>query len=140
MIKLYKRLENIWFVLPQKLRFLLVGGFNTIFSYLLFAIMVAGIKISYQLALIIGYIVSTNVSIFTQKYYVFRSLGNLRAEYIKAWSVYLLVLLINYVAMYIMVDVCLIDELVAQALYVFFIAIFLYAAHSYFSFSRRFFS
>ena len=136
MIRLHKKIEDIWFKLPQKLRFLLVGGFNTIFSYLLFAIMVAGIKIPYQAALVVGYIISTNVSIFTQKYYVFHSLGNLRAEYIKACSVYLLVLLINYVAMYIMVEVCLIGELVAQAVYVMFITIFIYVAHSCFSFSR----
>ena len=31
-IKLYLWAENIWFKLPQKLRFLLVGGFNTVFA------------------------------------------------------------------------------------------------------------
>lgn len=36
MIKLYRKIENRWFGLPQKIRFLLVGGFNTFLAYLLF--------------------------------------------------------------------------------------------------------
>ena len=32
-IKLYFEIENIWFKLPEKLRYLLVGGFNTVFAY-----------------------------------------------------------------------------------------------------------
>ena len=37
-IKLYLWAENIWFKLPQKLRFLLVGGFNTVFAYSILAL------------------------------------------------------------------------------------------------------
>ena len=36
--KLYLWAENIWFKLPQKLRFLLVGGFNTVFAYSILAL------------------------------------------------------------------------------------------------------
>ena len=35
--QLYKRIENFWFEkIPQKLRYLLVGGFNTVFCCCLF--------------------------------------------------------------------------------------------------------
>ena len=137
MLQLYKKLENIWFALPQKLRFLLVGGFNTVFSYLLFVLMVAGMNIPYQAALIIGYIISTNVSIVTQRYYVFSSHGNWKAEYSKAWGVYLAVLLINYVAMYAMVDVAKMNELLAQGIYTVVITVFIYVMHRYFSFENQ---
>ena len=104
MIRLYRMLENVWFGWPQKLRFLLTGGFNTVFSYGLFVLMVAAIGIPYKIAIAAGYIISTNVSIFTMRYYVFRSKGSLKKEYAKAWGVYLTTMLINYAAMYAMVD------------------------------------
>lgn len=84
MIRLYRMLENVWFGWPQKLRFLLTGGFNTVFSYGLFVLMVAAIGIPYKIAIAAGYIISTNVSIFTMRYYVFRSKGSLKKEYAKA--------------------------------------------------------
>ncbi|MBR1904768.1 MAG: hypothetical protein IJ824_06310, partial [Alphaproteobacteria bacterium] len=34
-IKLYLWAENIWFRFPEKLRYLLVGGFNTVLAYAL---------------------------------------------------------------------------------------------------------
>ena len=41
MIKLYRKIENRWFGLPQKIRFLLVGGFNTFLAYLLFVLFIS---------------------------------------------------------------------------------------------------
>ena len=136
MIKLYKLVEGIWFMIPQKLRFLLVGGFNTVFSYLLFVFLVAVLQLPYQVALIINYVIAVNVSIFTMRYYVFRSFGNLMKEYTKAWGVYITVMLLNYVAMYIMVDVSEMNELIAQAVYTFFITFFIYFMHKYVSFAK----
>lgn len=78
MIKLYRQIENRWFGLPQKIRFLLVGGFNTFLAYLLFVLFVAILQIPYRLSLIIQYILTVNISIFSMRYYVFRSAGNPR--------------------------------------------------------------
>ena len=136
MLKLYKFVENIWFRVPQKLRFLLVGGFNTVFSYLLFAFLVVVLKIPYKAALIINYIIAVNVSIFTMRYYVFHSFGNLMKEYTKAWGVYLTTLVLNYVAMYFMVDVYQMNELLGQAIYTVLITFFIYFMHKYVSFAK----
>lgn len=136
MIRLYHVLENIWFGWPQKLRFLLVGGFNTVFSYGLFVLMVAAIGIPYKIAIAAGYIISTNVSIFTMRYYVFRSKGSLKKEYAKAWGVYLTTMLINYAAMYAMVDLGAVNELLAQGIYTVLITVFTYLMHKYFSFAK----
>ena len=76
MIKLYRQIENRWFGLPQKIRFLLVGGFNTMLAYLLFILFVEGIKIPYKISLIIQYILTVNISIFSMRHYVFRSAKN----------------------------------------------------------------
>lgn len=136
MIRLYRMLENVWFGWPQKLRFLLVGGFNTVFSYGLFVLMVAAIGIPYKIAIAAGYIISTNVSIFTMRYYVFRSKGSLKKEYAKAWGVYLTTMLINYAAMYAMVDLGAVNELLAQGIYTVLITVFTYLMHKYFSFAK----
>ena len=58
MIKLYRQIENRWFGLSQKIRFLLVGGFNTFLAYLLFVLFVAILQIPYRLSLIIQYILT----------------------------------------------------------------------------------
>lgn len=136
MIRLYRLLEKIWFGWPQKLRFLLVGGFNTVFSYGLFVLMVAAIGIPYKIAIAVGYVISTNVSIFTMRYYVFRSKGSLKKEYAKAWGVYLTTMLINYAAMYAMVDLGAVNELLAQGIYTVLITVFTYLMHKYFSFAK----
>ena len=136
MIRLYRMLENVWFGWPQKLRVLLTGGFNTVFSYGLFVLMVAAIGIPYKIAIAAGYIISTNVSIFTMRYYVFRSKGSLKKEYAKAWGVYLTTMLINYAAMYAMVDLGAVNELLAQGIYTVLITVFTYLMHKYFSFAK----
>lgn len=136
MIGLYLAVEKIWFKLPQKLRYLLVGGFNTAAVYILFAAAVCWGKLSYQTAIILVYVIGVNVSIFTMRYYVFRSSGNLKREYVRAWSVYFVTMLINYAAMFVMVDVCAVNELAAQAVYTVCITILTYILHKYFSFSK----
>ena len=121
MIRLYRKLETVWYGWPQKQRILL---------------MVAAIGIPYKIAIAAGYIISTNVSIFTMRYYVFRSKGSLKKEYAKAWGVYLTTMLINYAAMYAMVDLGAVNELLAQGIYTVLITVFTYLMHKYFSFAK----
>lgn len=71
------------------------------------------------------------------RYYVFRSAENLKQEYIKAWSVYLSTMLLNYAAMFVMVDILNINELGAQAFYTLFSVVFTYIMHKYFSFCHK---
>ena len=98
--------------------------------------MVSILGISYKIALIIGYIISTNVSIFTQRYYVFKSFGNLKQEYIKAWEVYMTTMLLNYVFMYIAVDMLNANELISQAVFTIIIVIITYIMHKYYTFRK----
>ena len=75
LVKLYLWAENIWFELPQKLRFLLVGGFNTVFAYSILALiywLFASINANSEFgfspvivvnaALFVQYVISINVS------------------------------------------------------------------------------
>lgn len=86
-----KFLLKIWFKLPEKLRFLLVGGFNTVVSYMMFAGLIFLIGESkYQQSLILSWGLSSFVSFGTLKLFVFQTRGNWFKEYSKClltWSV-----------------------------------------------------
>ena len=134
---LYKNIENWWFKLNQKLRFLLVGGFNTVFAYMVFALLFAIVGLPYLLALIVQYFITINVSVLTMRYYVFESKGDFWSEFCKAWSVYIFMFVFNTFALSFFVEICKIEELYAQALYLIISTIFTYLLHKYFSFMRK---
>ena len=135
---LYKKIENLWFNhINQKIRFVLVGGFNTVFAYGVFALLFAFFHMPYLLALIIQYFITINVSISTMRYYVFRSAGDFITEYCKAWSVYIVMFLFNSAALSFLVEVCKIQELYSQAIYLTISTIITYLLHKYFSFMKK---
>lgn len=73
-----------WCRIPDKIRFLLVGGFNASFSYILFAIAVFLIgQEHYQICVALQWIVSSVFSFINQKIFVFCTKGNWIAEYLK---------------------------------------------------------
>jgi gtrA-like protein len=134
MIKLYRQIENRWFGLSQKIRFLLVGGFNTFLAYLLFVLFVAILQIPYRLSLIIQYILTVNISIFSMRYYVFRSAGNPKDEYFRAWGVYLFMLGFNYAALFLLIDIAGINAVISQGIYIVVSTIVIFLLHKNYSF------
>lgn len=108
---------EMWFKINQKIRFLLLGGFNTLLSFLLYS---AGIKFSgfnYGIVLTATYIISVNWSIFSMRYLVFRGQGNIWREFVKAWAVYLSMLLLNYASLWLMIEKLSWGEIRAQLVY-----------------------
>lgn len=91
LIDLYLKLFHFWLRFPEKIRFLLVGGYNTVISYALYTLFVwltAGSEP--QQALFLSYIISSINSFLTQKFYVFNTRGNYGKEYIScllSWGV-----------------------------------------------------
>ena len=142
MIKgIYFKLEKIWFRLPEKIRFLLVGGFNTVFAYLFLNLMnellmshtTLSKNATANIALIIQYAVTINLSFITMRYYVFRAHGNWKKEYVRALMVYLIIYALN---------VPIISGLIAlgwslwwaQAVYLIISTILTFLLHKYYSF------
>ena len=133
--RLYKLIENFWFEkIPQKLRYLLVGGFNTVFAYGCFLALL--MLLPYNAALIVQYVVTVNVSIFTMRYYVFQSRGNFKAEYLKAWSVYVGIFFFNAAALNFLVIYCRLIPAVAQAVYLTVSTVLTFLLHKYYSFRK----
>lgn len=137
MIKIYKKLENWWFNINKKIRFLLVGGFNTVTVFLLFICFVETCRLPYQAALIVLYLISVNLSIFSMRYYVFQSTGNLREEYLKAVSFYLAMLLFNYAFLFVTIDLLALGTITAQAIYTVLSVLITYITHQNLTFCAK---
>lgn len=144
-MQLYLKLEKLWFTVPQKLRFLLVGGFNTVFAYLLFNLLYLFFlnfldhlsqKTSANLALLIQYIITINLSFFTMRYYVFQSHGHLYCEWIKALSVYFFMYLINAPILTFLIVFFNWPAWLAQGAYLIFSTILTFVLHKYYSFRK----
>ena len=96
MIKIWQFIWDIGFKLPEKLRFLLVGGFNTVVSYFIFVglTLIFGNE-RYQTSLILAWMLSSVISFSTQKIFVFCTKGQWLKEYCKCCMSWMLAYLIN---------------------------------------------
>ncbi|MCL2331309.1 MAG: GtrA family protein [Proteobacteria bacterium] len=142
MLKLYKELEDKWFAISEKLRYLMVGGFNTVAAYVIFTALyfllrqVFGVVLLYGLTLIMQNVISINISIFTMRWFVFHSRGNLWKEYKRAARVYTAMGILNYV--WLLASHWLFDMRapIAQLIFLVFSTIATYILHKYFSFRK----
>lgn len=111
----YSFLFDNWLKIPEKLRFLLVGGFNTVVSYLLFVLflLIMGQE-RYQLSLFFAWVFSSFISFATQKNYVFCTKGNWLEEYSKCLFTWGIAYVINAIVLEIIVRHFLLSPLIAQ--------------------------
>ena len=149
-VKLYLWAENIWFRVPEKMRYLLVGGFNTVLAYSLLNLLDWTFnrmndangwgyprEVLANVALFIQYIITINVSVATMRYYVFHSTGEWKKEFAKAWSVYILLYLINAPALTLLMVVFNLPTWLAEGIYIIFATILTFILHKYFSFRKK---
>jgi putative flippase GtrA len=133
-----KKLLKIWFKLNEKLRFILIGGYNTVCSYLIFFTLnyFFSTHLHYLAILTFSYLISVSNSFFSLRFFVFQSKGNLREEYLKVNLVYFGYFLLNFISLYILKDVLNVEVLVAQLICVITLSIITYFFHKYFSFKK----
>ncbi|MCL2338368.1 MAG: GtrA family protein [Proteobacteria bacterium] len=139
-----KYLDRVWFNRwSEKIRYLLVGGFNTVAAYAIFAALyfvlndIFKVALLYGLMLLLQNVISVNISIFTMRYFVFRSRGNLWREYRRAAKVYTLMGILNYVWLLVAHKMLHMHTLIAQPTFLIFSTIMTYILHKYFSFKKR---
>jgi putative flippase GtrA len=122
----------------ERLRFLVVGGINTAFSYAVFALLVVTLehRIHYTILLVITHVISVLFAYGLHRRLVFRVQGNVLGDLMRYWSVHLSALGVNLVTLPLLVAVVGLGVLVAQALSIGFTAVISYIGHKYFSFRR----
>lgn len=93
----------------QLARYLLVGGFNTLFGYALFALLnwaFTGMgSYSYMYAAVLGNLIAISVAFLGYKWFVFRTHGNYLAEWIRCLGVYGTSMLIGLAGLPILVTI-----------------------------------
>ena len=91
LIELYLQIFHFWMRFPEKVRYLLVGGYNTVISYALYALFLWMSDNHHpQAALFASFLISSINSYWTQKIYVFGTRGNYGREYVRclfSWGI-----------------------------------------------------
>ncbi len=128
---LYKK----WFEIPDKIRFLVIGGVNAGISYIIFilAVLLLGDKY-YQICAALQWVISSFFSFTNQKIFVFRTKGNWVREYLKCCTTWLVSYLMNALLLEALVKYCDLNVYIAQILSIFSVSVLTYVLFKYFAF------
>ena len=118
-----------WCKIPDKIRFLFIGGVNAAISYIIFAIAVYLLgQGHYQLCVILQWTISSVFSYFNQKFFVFCTKGNYLHEYLKCCSTWAVSYFINVIILELLVKFAFIS--------IFLVSVVTYVLFKYFAFKR----
>ena len=131
-------MREYWFKLPDKFRFLIIGGFNAGVSYLIYSAfcLVMGDS-AYQIALALAWAISSVVSYTTQKFLVFQANGNWVKEYLKCCTTWFVSYLINAGLLEFIVKILHLNVFVAQIVATLAAAVFTYIFFKKFAFRKK---
>ncbi|PKQ17193.1 MAG: hypothetical protein CVT67_01760 [Actinobacteria bacterium HGW-Actinobacteria-7] len=130
-----ERLRGVYDAHGEKLRFLIVGVWNTAFSVLLFNGLLMVIGHRHYLALFWAVWVCAVVqSTATMKHFVFHSKGDFWRQTGRAYLIYLPAQGLSTLLLWLAVSVAHISPSLAQMITIFFTTIFSYVGHRYFTF------
>ncbi|NOX26536.1 MAG: GtrA family protein [Deltaproteobacteria bacterium] len=121
-----------------KMRYLLAGGWNTVFGYGV-GVGLYNALAAYMHILLIGTIaniISISMSFITYKLFVFRTKGQWLREYIRTYIVYGGASLVGILLLWLLVDGYGLKIWLAQGGVIFFTVIISYTGHSRFTFHR----
>ncbi len=130
--KIFYRFWDFWLRLPEKLRLLFLGGFNSILIYVIFVILslIVG-RNYYQYSLLVAWIVSSFISFSGMKIFVFCSNDGWCAEYYKCVISWVFNYFCNAIFLWICVDIFGVSIYLAQLA-----AFFIYTGIIYFIYTH----
>lgn len=132
------KLYNKWCKLPDKLRFLLVGGYNAAFSYVIFAIALFLLgQEHYQLCVALQWIISSVFSFVNQKVFVFCTKGHWIKEYLKCCTTWLVSYFLNAVILELIVKYVSKNVYIDQLVSIFIVSVVTYVLFKYFAFKHH---
>ncbi|KGJ77091.1 hypothetical protein GY21_08390 [Cryobacterium roopkundense] len=124
----------------QRIRFLAVGGTNTLVGYVLFSAFTLwvfhDIYLGYLLSLAVSYVVGITLAFVLYRRFVFPVHGHLLRDFARFVSVYLVAIGINAAALPLLVEVARVPPLLAQLLILVATTLLSFFGHKKFSFHR----
>ena len=122
----------------EKVRFALVGLWNTGFGFLVFGIFLAVVGEGlYWLALVFSHIISSSLAFVLYRRWVFRVTGSAVTDFVRFHIVYLSSFALNAVLLVLFVTAGGVPPLLAQAICQVLVLLVNFLGHKYFSFARR---
>jgi putative flippase GtrA len=120
----------------EKILFLVVGGWNTLFGYLVWVVLQLLFypALSYLVTLAISWPFAIANAYICYRYIVFRSRGPILKEIPRFSLVYIVVLFLDLVVLPILLRILPFNVYVCQAMFIFVVVIVSYVGHKYFSF------
>ena len=120
----------------EKIRYILIGAFNTFFGYSIFAAlwMLWGQSLHYVVILALSHAIAVTNAFFGYRILVFRKTGGAWKDFVRFNMVYLGAFIFNILALPILIEVVNLHPLVAQALLVIVTVVASYLLHRRFSF------
>ncbi|MDA0978232.1 MAG: GtrA family protein [Proteobacteria bacterium] len=120
------------------IRYLVAGGYNTLFAFLVFAglYLLLEHQLHYLLIALVSQVIAITNAFLVYRYLVFKSDGNFLAEYFRTYLVYGVSFLVNLGMLAALVEVAGLHPILAQGLTVFVTVIISYFGHSRFTFRR----
>ncbi len=132
------KLYNKWCSIPDKVRFLLVGGYNAAFSYIIFAIAVFLIGHQYyQVCVALQWAISSVFSFVNQKLFVFCTKGNWLKEYFKCCTTWLISYLCNALILEFIVRYVTRNVYIGQFVSIFMASVITYILFKHFAFKHH---
>jgi putative flippase GtrA len=128
-----------WWRLPQQLRFLLVGGYNTAFGYLVFSglYLIFGRWIHYLVIGLLAYIVSLISAFVGYRFLVFQSTAPWRKNFVRFNSAQLIAMGCGMAGLYVLVEFIHLSPISSQGLVILASSVLTYLLHRFFSFRDR---
>jgi len=125
----------------ERVRFVLIGGINTIVGYGLYALLYlsAGRFIGYLGALYISYVIAIGIAFVLHRRFTFRvsGSGNVFIDLVRFAAVYVFSLIVNTLLLPVLIELGHVQPLVAQAAIVIVTTLISYFGHKLFSFRRH---
>jgi putative flippase GtrA len=120
----------------EKLRFLVVGGWNTVFSYGMLWVLDALLhaRLHYTLILTINWVIGVTHNLFTFKLFVFRTRGNWLTEYLRSYVVYAGTFVLNLAIVAVIMELWRPRLVIAQLPAIAVVTIISYVGHKYFTY------
>ncbi|MEA3493989.1 MAG: GtrA family protein [Candidatus Margulisiibacteriota bacterium] len=120
----------------EKINYILVGCYNTIFGYGTFVALYYLLhqRIHYLVLVVVAYVISITNAYIGYKIFVFRTEGNYLKEYLRFYVVYGFSLVPNLILLPFIVEIFKMSPVIGQAFVIAFSAVFNYMGHKHFSF------
>ena len=124
-----------WFMIDERIRFVMVGFGNTLIRYAIFVILGVITSIShYQIILLASWLLSSVTAFFFFFFLVFETSGNHWKEYGRSLIVWTLSYFINALFLEILIKNLMLNPYLAQAIAILFIMVINYLLFKHFAF------